>query len=265
MQVHSLTDFRDTAYGPFRNHMSRLIEVCGTPEFEKSMFQAARDAAQCEHLTAFHFTPTSTPRAVLAINTGNLPIAQAVAAKYIQQYWNLDPANHVRTDLARDGKRYVVSFSCDEIDDGSYRRDCYVNVGLQQRISLMRSVGDAVYRVNFYKTPGAGLFSPEEMAHIFEASDLVTSLLSKHDSLAAPSNVLGSDVSDFFERRLRLLNRGLPRREIQVCALIAKGLSSEGIALELGISVNTVLTHRKRSYARLDISSQNELMRLLMN
>src|SRR5690606_27057728 len=106
----------------------------------------------------------------------------------------------------------------------------YTNVGLQQRISLMRSTAQEVYRINFYKTPGAGNFSPEEMAHIFEASDLVTSLLSKHDALAAPAQGAGDDVSDFFERRLRLLNKKLPRREVQVCALIAKGLSSEGIA-----------------------------------
>jgi len=265
MQVHSLTALKDTVHGPIRNHMARLIEVCGTPEFEKVLFQAAREAAQCEHLTAFYFTPTGTPRVILAINTVNLPIAQTVAVKYIQQYWELDPANRLRTDLARDGKRYAISCSSDEIDNGSYRRDCYLNVGLQQRISLMRSADEEIYRVNFYKTPGAGHFSPEEMAHIFEASDLVTSLLNKHDALAAPGNGAGSDVSDFFERRLRLLNKGLPRREIQVCALIAKGLSSEGIALELGISVNTVLTHRKRSYARLDISSQNELLRMLMN
>jgi len=46
--------------------------------------------------------------------------------------------------------------------------------------------------------------------------------------------------------------------------LIASGLSSHVIALELGISINTVLTYRKRAYARLDISSQNELMQLLL-
>lgn len=37
-----------------------------------------------------------------------------------------------------------------------------------------------------------------------------------------------------------------------------------GIALELGAGINIVLTYRKRAYARLGISSQNELMRILM-
>ena len=37
------------------------------------------------------------------------------------------------------------------------------------------------------------------------------------------------------------------------------------IGLKLGISVNTVLTYRKRAYGRLHISCQNELMRLILS
>jgi len=56
----------------------------------------------------------------------------------------------------------------------------------------------------------------------------------------------------------------LSDRERQVCALIALGVTSEGIGLRLAIGLNTVLTYRKRAYARLGISSQNELMRRVM-
>ncbi|MES2529897.1 MAG: LuxR C-terminal-related transcriptional regulator [Pseudomonadota bacterium] len=42
------------------------------------------------------------------------------------------------------------------------------------------------------------------------------------------------------------------------------GVTSEGIGIDLGISRNTVLTYRKRAYARLNISSQNQLFRLIM-
>jgi DNA-binding CsgD family transcriptional regulator len=43
------------------------------------------------------------------------------------------------------------------------------------------------------------------------------------------------------------------------------GMTPEAIALHLGISVNTVLTYRKRAYGRLKISCQNELLRLILN
>ncbi len=57
----------------------------------------------------------------------------------------------------------------------------------------------------------------------------------------------------------------MPLRETEVCAAIVQGMTSEAIALKLGISVNTVLTYRKRAYMRLGISCQNELLRFILS
>jgi len=65
-------------------------------------------------------------------------------------------------------------------------------------------------------------------------------------------------------QRLKTVAPELSPREIEVCIRIMLGVTSEGIGIDLGISRNTVLTYRKRAYARLNISSQNQLFRLLM-
>jgi DNA-binding CsgD family transcriptional regulator len=39
-------------------------------------------------------------------------------------------------------------------------------------------------------------------------------------------------------------------------------MSSDAIALELGITPNSAVTYRKRAYSRLGIASQNELFAL---
>ena len=57
----------------------------------------------------------------------------------------------------------------------------------------------------------------------------------------------------------------LPARELDVCVSIVNGVTSEGIALALNVSIDTVFTYRKRAYARLGISSQNELVKLVLN
>lgn len=54
-------------------------------------------------------------------------------------------------------------------------------------------------------------------------------------------------------------------REKTVCLAILLGHTSESIGLNHGISKNTVLTYRKRLYAKLGISSQNELFMLTLN
>ena len=48
-------------------------------------------------------------------------------------------------------------------------------------------------------------------------------------------------------------------RETQVIAQVLEGHSSEAISKTLGISVGTVRIHRRNIYAKLNISSQQEL------
>jgi DNA-binding CsgD family transcriptional regulator len=52
----------------------------------------------------------------------------------------------------------------------------------------------------------------------------------------------------------------LPRRELEVCARILLGLSSTGMAIDLGLSEATVKTYRKRAYQRLSIGCERELI-----
>ncbi|MEM7283725.1 MAG: helix-turn-helix transcriptional regulator, partial [Pseudomonadota bacterium] len=73
-----------------------------------------------------------------------------------------------------------------------------------------------------------------------------------------------SQIEDL-EHRLAMINDGLTDRERQVCARIVLGMTSDGIAADLGVGSQTVLTYRKRAYARLDISSQNALFALCLN
>jgi DNA-binding CsgD family transcriptional regulator len=262
MQVHALPATVNAAPGPLRRHVPRLIELCGTPRFEPALFRAAREATSCEHLTAFAFSGAAQPRIVLAANANELPVARKVAQKYVRHYWMLDPARGVAPPPRRAGADYALRVHADEIDDSLYRHECYTNVGLHDRVSLITTRNDETLRVNFYKSGKSGRFASEEVGHILEASDLILSLLAKHDAAALP---IGADLPEVFQRRLRLVAKPLPRREMEVCTLIATGMSSEGIGLQLGVSLNTVLTHRKRAYARLGISSQNELLRLLLS
>lgn len=67
-----------------------------------------------------------------------------------------------------------------------------------------------------------------------------------------------------FRHRLAALERGLTQRELDVCARTLIGLTAEGIALDLNIKKTSVLTYRKRAYARLGVSSQTQLFRLLV-
>jgi DNA-binding CsgD family transcriptional regulator len=87
---------------------------------------------------------------------------------------------------------------------------------------------------------------------------------------AAVARHFQQDVTDDPVRRLKALFASaapfatLTGREKDVCLRILSGLSSEAIASELGISLHSALTYRKRAYEKLGISAQNELFSIAL-
>jgi len=61
----------------------------------------------------------------------------------------------------------------------------------------------------------------------------------------------------------RWLRDSLTAREVQVARLVVQGKRNAEIAAELTISINTVETHLKRIYAKLDVHSRGELTLIL--
>src|SRR5690606_32985228 len=90
---------------------------------------------------------------------------------------------------------------------------------------------------------------------------LLISLLAKHAAtlMSRPNVVRAVTCRDEIEDCLVTMT-SFPKREVEVCARILHGMSSIGIALDLGVGEETVRTYRKRSYQRLQIASERELL-----
>ena len=247
---------------PIKRQIGDLIAKIGSPSFETSFFRIAREATACEHLTAFASSERTPARLLFAINRGSRPIARAIAEKYLKHYWNHDPANLVCRRNASPNYEMAIRIFCQDIDHDAYRRDCYSAVDLVDRFSVIRHHGDETIRFNLYRSAQRGRFVATDFASVLECADIMFALLAKHD--AQRIAVGQSSEPDVLARRLRQIMPHLARRELDVCIGIVQGKNSEAIALTLGISVNTVLTYRKRAYARLGITSHNELMRLVL-
>jgi LuxR family transcriptional regulator, activator of tox operons len=241
----------------------RLVNTIGTSAFEETMLAFARNAIRCTHLTAFSVSKYHSPRAVIAINGGKSPVARRIASKYIQDYWRLDPVNRIIESEPRLGQGATVRLRSNEIENASYKQDCYRSVNLIDRISIVKSQAGETVRLNFYRNEMEGGFSDADLGVVSKLANLLMQTLRKHDEIRPALN-----DHDRFERycgRLISIAPQLSRREVQVCAEIVRGLSSAAIASSLGLSINTILTHRRRAYAKLKISSQNELSQILLH
>ena len=238
----------------FHSSVAQLIETVGIDQFEDDLFSLVHDAIGCIHMNAVAFGRDDGRSLVLAGNEGVSQVAREVGTQYIRQYWRLDPV-HERLRQSSPGFR-MIEIQSNDIDNADYRDNCYTAVRIAERISLCETRSDGIMRANFYHARG---FTPEQKTAIADAAGLLMPLLWRHAK--GRDRVLRT--FEDFDIRLEEVAPALTERERQVCALIAIGVSSEGIALRLGISINTVLTYRKRAYTRLGITSQNELLHMM--
>jgi len=242
--------------------MPRVIESVGRSDFSSGLFDIARRFTGTEIVTAFVAAPDGEVHTLLAENHYNSgQPALDIARRYVARHWRADPANAIPLDDGDEADCWGVRMKAGDIESSAYRSECYLSVGLSERFSLLQRREAGTLRLSIYRRRKES-FSEAEIANLVESAPLLMAALWRHYEVTKPAG--GRGAAKDFHARLEKAAPGLSKRERDVCALVAAGLTSEGIALELGVGINTVLTYRKRAYARLGISSQNELMRILM-
>ena len=138
----------------------------------------------------------------------------------------------------------------------------------------MGRAGGTLYYTSLYRKSRRSSFGHSEVSAIRPLANFIVKTLHRHSELATPQSdsqlrVLPCSAEAPAELRQRTLlhlkevllagGHRLSQREAEICAGIVMGYSTLAIGLNCNISTNTVATHRKRAYAKLGISSQNEL------
>lgn len=258
MEVIELGKVAASMPGRLVPDLAPLIESLGTSTFPGRLFALSHALTRTSHLTAFAYgRPNASPAVLMAENEGASRDSHHIADLYTHRFWQQDLANDVCSP-AKPGMGRLVRTVAGEIGDGDYKQTCYTSARLSARACVSIRHGGACTRLNYYSPSGRD-FSGSAIENIVRWSELFIMLLLKHHSIIGSSQEGEAD----YDWALRRLPVSLPSRERQVCVGILQGLSSEAIALRLDVSINTVRTFRKRAYARLEISSQNELMRLV--
>lgn len=93
------------------------------------------------------------------------------------------------------------------------------------------------------------------------SADLVQAIREVSRGALYLSEGVSRDALQSFRANEAVMKEPLSARERQVLQLIAEGQSTKEIASELGISVKTVETHRRRLVAKLDIHETAGLVR----
>lgn len=118
-----------------------------------------------------------------------------------------------------------------------------------------------VFSICILRGPGSDPVGTATLKWLKDATGLLVAAMSRHAALTLEKPDLVPALSCLEEIEGCVSGDGsLSKREGEVCARILYGLSTCGIALDLGIGKESVMTYRKRAYARLRIASQRELL-----
>lgn len=239
-----------------------VAELIGTPAFDRAIYTWVAEIAPVQILFAIEVFADSRPGRVLITEGLDEDITRR-ARKISRDYAVEDHSQDDVLKAHRAGAARQLDLVLQEGRDRHeyFRFKYYDSMGCPQEVSAFRSDGPATLYLGL-SSMGTG-YRPADLDLLMPVLPLLFGMVVRHGQLST----LDRDAREVRERRMvRLLGshcRDLTERELEVCAMIVTGYRAEAIAARLGISPNTVATHRKNAYAKLRISSQTELFGIL--
>ena len=254
--------------------LGELARSLGHKSFEARLVELLNRVLPIDHCVVFTHGDDGVGH---LFTHGKMPGARAqeLADDYVRQYHAHDPvfrqlmADTVPTtddvrplDLGRDY-------------DPAYRNHFFDRNDLIDKTSTIGRVEEGAVLCNFYRMGENGPYSSDDRRRLERILPLVTAYIAAHYRLVRNSTVhdpappelrrrTRSLVHTIVGKRVAPFDR-LTAREREVCERIVLGYTSIGIGLDLEIALSSVLTYRKRAYAKLGIGTQNELFALCLD
>jgi DNA-binding CsgD family transcriptional regulator len=191
------------------------------------------------------------------------PHARDVTAEcfaiYRRQYWRSDQATriaqHLRRDAQADSPVTALHFQPGDIPVAAWRNEIYEREHLSDRLSFLYSpLPHTAFAINLYRDESLGRFQSAEIEELLAIAPLLKQVHQGALRAGHGAPVAGHGQAQRIARAQEAIRARAPSlspRELAVCARIACGISADGIAAELDVAPSTVVTLRKRAYAKL--------------
>ncbi|MFO1109514.1 MAG: helix-turn-helix transcriptional regulator [Bradyrhizobium sp.] len=248
--------FRDQAI----SDITPAVLAIGRASFPQTLIDALRRVADVGHCMVFSFAGERS--ATCLLDAGNIPIGRDLGVAYSGHFHLCDPNRDAILEGQANPEPILLPTFARRMYSDSYRKIFFEDSDIVDKCATAIWVEGACFYVNFYRIASQGRFSRDEVQRLMAVAPAVSAAVARHfqqattdDDPAQRLKALFADAEPF---------ASLTGREKDVCLRILSGFSSEAIAAELGISVHSALTYRKRAYEKLGISAQNELFSMVL-
>jgi DNA-binding CsgD family transcriptional regulator len=240
---------------------AQAVLAIGRPEFPRALMSSLRRVADVDHCMVFSFDASGAARCRLDL--GAIPTGSELGEAYSGHFHTSDPNRDVMfAPRARQAPIVLPTFAGRMYSRG-YRKFFFEDSGIVDKFATAIWVDATCYYVNFYRIAASGGFNRPQVDRLRRLAPAVGAAVARHlDATAPGQSPRTPGLGELFATSPALA--ALTAREREVCLRILSGQSSEAISADLGISIHSTLTYRRRAYQRLGISSQNELFALVL-
>ncbi|MGR3761964.1 helix-turn-helix transcriptional regulator [Roseobacteraceae bacterium NS-SX3] len=227
----------------------------GTGGFVGALLKMGAQTVEADFVSIFCLGDRDVPFLV-GTNTRTDPHRARLAAENYQRHWQADRNAELLLARNNPGDFLTIQQAAD-VESFAYQRDCYTRPGIADRISMIRRRKSYALSVSLYRSAEHGAFPGALQNDVAAVLNVMLAMTERHMAFSLKGDVWhGKDI----QARLALTYPDLTDREREVAALAIKGRTASEIAGILGIAETTVITHRRRAYKRMNVSSLRQLL-----
>lgn len=230
--------------------LADLIGAIGSERFDDAVMGAFHALAAADMCSGFALVD-GAPRILFAVSLDpdRSAFARIASLRYAETYWRRDT-----TALSTLGRAHrnvqTIRRPSAVIRDLDYRHECYAEGAVVERISICRTSGVPII-ANAYRDRASGPFAQAQIERLEACAPLIAAAIERH--LALPAGAADPVAASL------AAETGLSARERQVLTLIAEGAGLEEVSTRLRLAPSSVVTYRRRGYAKLAVRNKAQL------
>lgn len=235
-----------------------LMNAIGAENFAAGVLDALSTTLPASHCTVFALRSSGRVEAVSSASAIG-EVATLTAIEYMRLGFDKQDSNMIwlsRRKPAKARQLWIGHQFAEEVADAHYRRVCYDEPGIRERMSLLAVFPDG-YRVavSLHRNFSYPDYGPKDFERMSQHASLIAAAVMRHVQVTrrAPADQ---------PLQVQLLTK-LSGRERQLITHVLDGLTTKEAALEMGVSETTALTYRYRAFQHLGVRNHRELMALL--
>ena len=235
-----------------------LINAIGADNFAAHVLDALGALLPASHCTVFALRSSGRVEAVSSASAIG-EVATLTAIEYMRLGFDKQDTNMLwlsRRKPAKSLQLWIGHQFAKEVPDAHYRRVCYDDPGIRERMSLLAVFPDG-YRVavSLHRNFSYPDYGPKDFERMAQHASLIATAVMRHVQVTrrAPADQ---------PLQVQLMTK-LSGRERQLVTHVLDGLTTREAALEMGVSETTALTYRYRAFQHLGVRNHRELMVLL--